>query len=88
MVPTVPITSNNYIMVTFPYQITLPDNEEDLACESTYLNLITGIVCKFDTRQNAYPNSVLVELTLQSTQIEADNRIGFLIQGLKNPPTT
>ena len=88
MVPSVPVKSNNVILVTFPPQMSVPATDSELGCSSVFTNLIASISCKLDTRPTALPNSVHVQLLLASDQINEQDKFGFEIKGIRNPPTT
>lgn len=70
MMPSVPVTGNMVVLVTFPEQIGLPERESDLNCQSTYTNLIRSVTCSIDKdRDNAIENTVRVAMDLTVTQI-------------------
>lgn len=88
MIPSVPVTANTFILVTFPPQISLPLTDAELNCNSTYENLISSVTCGLDQRDKALNNTVRVALTLTQTQINEFDKLGFSISGIINPPST
>jgi len=65
----------------------LPENEKELACFSTFTNLIDRVTCFFD---DTFPNTVRAEIELDAriSQINDLDRFSIEISGIKNPIST
>ena len=72
MVPSVPVSQKNMIMVTFPPETRLPANSADLACANSFREIVRSVSCSYDVRFPK-PNTIKVELVLAEgrTQINA-----------------
>lgn len=78
LVPSVPVKQSNFVMLTFPEEITLPEDSATLACSSTFDELIESLECDYDP---AWPqaNTVRVRMTLKVPQIDALDRFSVLL---------
>lgn len=87
LVPSVPIQKENFILFTFPDEITLPEDVKELGCYSTFINLIDRVHCFFDEQ---YENTVRAELELdpEITQINELDRFSIEINNIGNPSST
>jgi hypothetical protein len=63
MVPSVPVKATNLLMFTFPPEITLPANANDLACTNSFKEIVSSISCSYDALYPK-PNTIRVDLTL------------------------
>ena len=61
----VPITENNYVIIKFPSQITLPTSESSLACKSDDTAIFNDVKCFLNTQQSS--NSIRVTLDLRTS---------------------
>jgi len=69
--------------------MSLPSKNSELACKSTYSNLISLVTCDIDTGRNqALQNTVRIAMTLKNGVINEQDRFGFSIDGIINPPST
>ena len=75
LVPSVPVQQENLIMVSFPEQIALPEDQSELACSSSFTSLIDSVTCSYDENYGI-PRTVRVDMVLDSRiqQIAAMDR--------------
>lgn len=88
MVPSIPITSTNFILMTFPSQITLPTNSSDFNCTSSFTALLSSVMCSYDPNVTT-PNTVRVDLKFAENvkTISPLDRFAFTMNNIQNPST-
>ena len=77
------------IFITFPEQITIPENVADLSCFSSFTNIIEQTTCTYDPE---YPEERTVKIKMLYAdgvnQISDLDRFSVTLNNIKNPPTT
>ena len=89
LVPSVPIKQTNLILITFPPQMMLPENIEDLRCEFTFSSAIESVSCSYNVNYD-YSRTVFVSLVLNENvrRIEARDKFSIILGNVRNPTTT
>jgi hypothetical protein len=88
MVPSIPITYTNFILMTFPSQIILPTNSSDFNCTSSFSALLSSVTCSYDPEVTTF-NTVRVDLKFAETVqiISPLDRFSFTMNKIQNPST-
>lgn len=88
MVPSIPITYTNFILMTFPSQIILPTNSSDFNCTSSFSALLSSVTCSYDPEVTTL-NTVRVDLKFAETVqiISPLDRFSFTMNKIQNPST-
>jgi hypothetical protein len=90
IVPTCQVLSENVILVVFPSQISLPENEGDLGCTSattTYFESMSCTKLYIGATTGEVDNAVLIEFSLKRDIPELET-FSFSISNVVNPIST
>jgi hypothetical protein len=87
MVSTVYVHKEDMVLITFPKQITLPKDEADLACSSTYADLFQSVKCSYDPKTAANTVRINFEFIPRINFISPLDRFAFTLKNIVNPPT-
>lgn len=86
IVATVPVSQSDKLYITFPAEITLPDDDSSFTCASGDTSLIDSVTCEF---YGSTKDTVWFEFDLNGiAQIDTLETFNFYISPITNPEST